>query len=213
MEKRTRIKFCGITRESDALDAVALGADALGFVFHPPSPRHVTPERAKAIVARLPPFVSAVGLFVDVALEEVRAIVADVQLDAVQFHGEESPAYCRAYGGPYLKAVRLESGLSLQAAAADYADARALLLDSFHPQLAGGTGQAFDWSLIPAERGKPIVLAGGLDAANVAHAIRSVRPYAVDVSGGIERAKGIKDYDKMQAFVAEVLAVEREQSV
>lgn len=210
MERRTRIKFCGITRESDALDAIALGADALGFVFHPPSPRYVTPAAAKAIVAKLPPFVSAVGLFVDVPLAEVRAIVADVHLDAVQFHGEEPGDYCQAYGGPYLKAVRLETGLSLQAAVRDYADARALLLDSYHPQLAGGTGLSFDWSLIPAQRGKPIVLAGGLDATNVAQAIRAVRPYAVDVSGGIERAKGIKDYGKMQAFVAEVHAVERE---
>lgn len=210
MEKRTRIKFCGITRESDALDAVALGADALGFVFHPPSPRYVEPALARAIVAKLPPFVSAVGLFVDVALDEVRTLVQHVQLDAVQFHGEETAAYCETYGGPYLKAVRLETGLNLQAAARDYASARALLLDSFHPQLAGGTGQSFDWSLIPATRGKPIVLAGGLEAANVARAIRVVRPYAVDVSGGIERAKGIKDYEKMQAFVAEVQAVERE---
>ncbi len=213
MERPTRIKFCGITRESDALDAVALGADALGFVFHPPSPRYVTPAVAKAIVARLPPFVSAVGLFVDLPLVEVQRIVADVRLDMAQFHGEESAAYCREYGGPYLKAVRLETGLSLSTAARDYAEARGLLLDSWHPQLAGGTGQAFDWSLIPSVREKPIVLAGGLDASNVRRAIREVRPDAVDVSGGIEQAKGIKDYGKMQAFVAEVHAVEREYAV
>lgn len=213
MERRTRIKFCGITRESDALDAVALGADALGFVLHPPSPRYVEPAVAKAIVAKLPPFVSAVGLFVDLPLAEVRAIVAEVHFDLAQFHGEETADYCRAYGGPYVKAVRLETGTTLAAAARAYADARALLLDAWHPQLAGGTGQAFDWSLIPRERDKPIVLAGGLDAANVGRALRAVRPYAVDVSGGIEQAKGIKDYGKMQAFVAEVLAVEREYAV
>lgn len=212
MERRTRIKFCGITRESDALDAVALGADALGFVLHPPSPRYVAPAAARAIVAKLPPFVSAVGLFVDLPLSEVRAIVAEARFDLAQFHGEETADYCRAYAGPYLKAVRLETGQSLATAALDYADARALLLDSWHPHLAGGTGQAFDWSLIPRERGKPIVLAGGLDVSNVGRALRAVRPYAVDVSGGIEHAKGIKDYGKMQAFVAEVLAVEREHA-
>lgn len=209
MNKRTRIKFCGITREADALAAVELGADALGFVFHAPSPRYIAPADARAIIARLPPFVATVGLFVDVALDEVRSVAADVMLDAVQFHGEEPAAYCEAYGRPYLKAVRLETGLTLEAAAEAYHGARALLLDSWHPQLAGGTGQSFDWSLIPSHRAKPIVLAGGLDARNVASAIRTVRPYAVDVSGGIEAAKGIKDYDKMQAFVAEVHAVER----
>lgn len=213
MERRTRIKFCGITRESDALDAVALGADALGFVLHPSSPRYVAPATAKVIVAKLPPFVAAVGLFVDLPLAEVRAIVAEAHFDLAQFHGDETADYCRAYGGPYLKAVRLETGLTLAAAARAYAEARALLLDSWHPQLAGGTGQAFDWSLIPRERDKPIVLAGGLDASNVGRALRAVRPYAVDVSGGIEQAKGIKDYGKMQAFVAEVLAVEREYAV
>ncbi len=210
MTKRTRIKFCGITRESDALAAVELGADALGFVFYAPSPRYIAPDAARAIVARLPPFVSAVGLFVDAPLAEVRAVATSVMLDAVQFHGEEPAEYCRAYGRPYLKAIRLETGTTLHDAAQAYAGARALLLDSYHPQLVGGTGQAFDWTLIPSQRDKPIVLAGGLDAGNVAQAISAVRPYAVDVSGGIESAKGIKDYDKMQAFVAEVHAVERD---
>jgi phosphoribosylanthranilate isomerase len=210
MNKRTRIKFCGITRESDARAAIELGADALGFVFYAPSPRYIAPEAARDIVGRLPPFVSAVGLFVDAPLAEVRAVAASVVLDAVQFHGEEPADYCQAYGGPYLKAIRLETGATLRDAAQAYAGARALLLDSYHPTLIGGTGQAFDWTLIPAQRDKPIVLAGGLDAGNVARAIRAVRPYAVDVSGGIESAKGIKDYDKMQAFVAEVHAVERD---
>jgi len=210
MTQRTRIKFCGITRESDALAAIELGADALGFVFHAPSPRYIAPDAARAIVGRLPPFVSAVGLFVDAPLAEVRAVAASVMLDAVQFHGEEPADYCQAYGRPYLKAIRLETGTTLREAARAYAGARALLLDSYHPQLAGGTGQAFDWTLIPAQRDKPIVLAGGLHAGNVARAIRAVKPYAVDVSGGIESAKGIKDYEKMQAFVAEVHAVERD---
>lgn len=210
MNRRTRIKFCGITRESDALEAVALGADALGFVLHPPSPRYIAPAAAKAIVRSLPPFVSAVGLFVNRPLAEVHGVMAEVPFDLAQFHGEETPEYCSEYGRPYLKAVRLETGHTLEAAARNYADARALLLDAWHPQLAGGTGQTFDWSLIPRVRSKPIVLAGGLDPANVGRALRLVRPYAVDVSGGIERAKGVKDYDKMKAFVAEVSAFERE---
>jgi phosphoribosylanthranilate isomerase len=211
MNQRIRIKFCGITRASDAAIAVALGVDALGFVFHPASPRNIEPTEAKAIIRSLPAFVSAVGLFVDAPLTKVHEIVGQTGLSLVQFHGEESPAYCEEYGRSYVKAVRVKDRHSVTEAALSYDGACALLLDTWHPQLAGGTGEAFDWSLVPAERSKPIILAGGLNSANVARAIRDVAPFAVDVSGGIEQAKGLKDSAKMRLFVAEVNALEREQ--
>ncbi len=211
MNQRIRIKFCGITRASDAAIAVALGVDALGFVFHPASPRNIEPAEARAIIRSLPAFVSAVGLFVDAPLTKVHEIVGQTGLSLVQFHGEESPAYCEDYGRTYVKAVRVKDRHSVTDAARDYDGASALLLDTWHPQLAGGTGEAFDWSLVPAERAMPIILAGGLNSANVARAIRDVAPFAVDVSGGIEQAKGLKDSAKMRLFVAEVNALEREQ--
>ena len=208
---RVRIKFCGITRLEDALAAVALGVDALGFVFHPGSPRFIAPADAADIVRRLPAFVTAVGLFVDAPLSEVGETLARTRIPLAQFHGEESPAYCAAHGRPYVKAVRVRTESTVPDAASDYADAAALLLDTWHPQLAGGTGQAFDWRLVPAACPRPLVLAGGLSSDNVAAAIALVRPYGVDVSGGIEQAKGIKDPARMRAFVAEVRRVEREQ--
>jgi phosphoribosylanthranilate isomerase len=211
MNQRIRIKFCGITRPSDAAIAVALGVDALGFVFHPASPRNIEPAEARAIIRSLPAFVSAVGLFVDAPLAKVHEIVGQTGLSLVQFHGEESPAYCEAYGQTYVKAVRVKDRHSVTEAARRYHGASALLLDTWHPQLAGGTGEAFDWSLVPAECSKPMILAGGLNSANVARAIREVAPFAVDVSGGIEQAKGLKDSAKMRLFVAEVNALEREQ--
>lgn len=211
MNQRIRIKFCGITRASDAAIAVALGVDALGFVFHPASPRNIEPAEAGAIIRSLPAFVSAVGLFVDAPLMKVHEIVGQTGLSLVQFHGEESPAYCEQYGRSYVKAVRVKDRHSVTEAALSYGGACALLLDTWHPQLAGGTGEAFDWSLVPAERSKPMILAGGLNSANVARAIREVAPFAVDVSGGIEQAKGLKDSAKMRLFVAEVNALEREQ--
>ena len=207
---RIRIKFCGITRLEDALEAVALGVDALGFVFHAASPRYVEPAVARGIVAQLPAFVTAVGLFVDRPLAEVREVMATTRMGLAQFHGEESASYCRDYAAPYLKAVRVTNAEAVTLAAGAYPDAAALLLDTWHPQLAGGTGLAFDWRLIPANCAKPLVLAGGLDASNVARAITQAHPYAVDVSGGIEATKGIKDGDKMRAFVAEVRRIERE---
>lgn len=205
---RTRVKFCGITRVEDALAAVRLGCDAIGLVFYEKSPRHVAPARAAEIVAALPPFVSAVGLFVDAPAEAVRDVLRAVRLDLLQFHGDESPAYCGQFGMPYLKAVRVKPGTNLLQYAADFAGARALLLDTYAEGIPGGTGQTFDWTLIPADLPRPVILAGGLNAGNVAEAVRRVRPYGVDVSGGVEQTKGIKDAAKMAAFMRGVLDAE-----
>ena len=188
-----------------------MGVDALGFVFHPTSPRYVEPEVAASIVRGLPAFVTAVGLFVDAPLIQVRDTLARTGIPLAQFHGEESPDYCAAFGAAYLKAVRVRNSASVTQAAADYPGASALLLDTFHPQLAGGTGEAFDWRLVPSGCARPLVLAGGLSSDNVASAVALVRPYGVDVSGGIEQAKGIKDPARMRDFVAEVRRIEREQ--
>ncbi|MEO8418210.1 MAG: phosphoribosylanthranilate isomerase [Methylophilaceae bacterium] len=198
---RTRIKICGITRVEDALTAVQHGCDAIGLVFYAPSPRNVSPRQAAEIVARLPAFITAVGLFVDAPPAEINAVLAVVRLDLLQFHGEETPQQCRQYGLPYMKAIRVKTDTNLLQYAAEYSDAQALLLDAYAEGVAGGTGQAFDWSLIPANLPCPIVLAGGLHAGNVGAAIQQVRPYAVDVSGGVEVTKGIKDADKIAAFM------------
>ena len=202
-----RIKICGITRVEDALCASRCGADAIGLVFYPPSPRAVTSGQAAQIVAVLPPFVSAVGLFVDAAQEEVESILAQVPLEILQFHGEEPPNYCAQFGRPYLKAIRMREDTDLHAAAQIYASARGLLLDTYVKGVQGGTGQTFDWARIPADVPKPLVVAGGLDAANVAGMIAAVRPWGVDVSGGVEAAKGIKDPAEIEAFVAAVAKV------
>lgn len=198
---RTRVKICGITRVEDALTAVAHGCDAIGLVFYGPSPRNVDIQGAAEIVAALPPFVSSVGLFVDAMPGEINTVLAEVQLDLLQFHGEESPDACRLYGLPYMKAVRVRDDTNLLQYATQYQDARALLLDAFLPGVAGGTGHVFDWSLIPQQFPVPVVLAGGLTPDNVAGAIRQVRPYAVDVSGGVEESKGIKSAAKIAAFM------------
>ncbi len=201
---RTRVKICGITSVKDALTAAQHGADAIGLVFYAKSPRNVSIAQAAKIVAALPAFVSAVGLFVDAAPEEIRAVMAKVKLDLLQFHGNETPEECRQYGLPYMKAVRVKAGRNLLQYAADYGDAKALLLDAYTDGVVGGTGQTFDWNLIPGNLPKNIVLAGGLNASNVGSAIRQVRPYAVDVSGGVEQEKGIKDAEKIAAFMREV---------
>ncbi|KAF0192171.1 MAG: phosphoribosylanthranilate isomerase [Gammaproteobacteria bacterium] len=204
---RTRVKFCGITRPEDAVAAARAGADAIGLVFYPPSPRHVTAERAAVIVRDVPPFVSVVGLFVDADEREINAVLDAVRIDVLQFHGDEPAAACRGYARPYLKAVRMRDNVDLTTCAAQYADASGLLLDAWHDVLPGGTGKTFDWSTVPANIAKPLILAGGLTADNVAQAIVSVRPYAVDVSGGIESAPGIKDAAKMRAFMRSVESV------
>lgn len=205
---RTRVKICGITRIEDALAAVEHGCDALGFVLYEKSPRYVAAECAAEIVAALPPFISTVGLFVDAPAERVRAVLATVRLDMLQFHGDESPAYCAQFGAPYLKAIRVRPGTNLVQYATDYVGAKALLLDAYAEGVPGGTGQTFDWELIPSGLSLPVILAGGLNAGNVAEAISHTRPYAVDVSGGVEREKGIKDADKIAAFMRGVFDAE-----
>ena len=198
---RTRVKICGITRPEDADMAVAYGCDAIGLVFYAPSPRNVTIDAAAEIVARLPAFVSAVGLFVNAPADEIGEVLSKVQLNMLQFHGDESPEHCRQFDIPYMKAIRVKPGANLLQYAAAYADAKALLFDTYTEGVAGGTGQTFDWNLIPENIPQPVVLAGGLNPANVGEAIRKIHPYAVDVSGGVEAAKGIKDADKLAAFM------------
>ncbi|CDM40950.1 phosphoribosylanthranilate isomerase [Ectopseudomonas oleovorans] len=199
-----RSKICGITRIEDALAAVEAGADAIGLVFYGKSPRAVSIEQAAAIVQALPPFVTSVGLFVDMPRDELQQLLQRLPLDLLQFHGDESPADCEGHGRPYIKALRVRPGEDVSAAMAPYAGARGILLDTFVEGVPGGTGASFDWSLVPENAAKPIILAGGLDAGNVATAIRQVRPYAVDVSGGVEAGKGIKDAGKIRAFVRAV---------
>lgn len=201
-----RSKICGITRVEDALAAVEAGAHAIGLVFYAPSPRAVSIAQAQEILQALPPFVTAVGLFVDMPRDELQALLRQVPLDLLQFHGDESPADCEGYGRPYIKALRVRPSEDVAAAMAPYAAARGILLDTFVEGVPGGTGAAFDWSLVPRLAGQPIILAGGLTPGNVAEAIRQVRPFAVDVSGGVEAAKGIKDADKIRAFLQAVSA-------
>jgi phosphoribosylanthranilate isomerase len=204
---RTRIKICGITRPEDAQRAALLGADAIGLVFYPPSPRAVTPDLARAIVADLPPFVCVVGLFVDMPVKDIQGILAEVCIDLLQFHGDELPEDCRRLGKPYIKAIRMRLGVDLAEYARRYEDCLGLLLDAYDEGSAGGTGQTFDWSRVSGGLKKPIILAGGLTPDNVASAIEQVRPYAVDVSSGVEAAKGIKDAAKMAAFIERVRQV------
>ncbi|MDQ3776085.1 MAG: phosphoribosylanthranilate isomerase [Pseudomonadota bacterium] len=204
-----RVKICGITRPEDGALAAALGADAVGFVFHPKSPRMVGVERARAIVAALPPFVTRVGLFVNAAPDAIEAVLRAVALDVLQFHGEEPAEDCRCYGRPYIKAIRMRPDVDLRGFAVAYHDAGALLLDAYVEGIEGGTGQRFDWSRVPKDLAKPIILAGGLTPDNVTQALAVVNPYAVDVSGGVERDTGIKDEEKMRRFISGVWDVGR----
>jgi len=206
----TRIKICGITRPEDAQHAAALGVDAIGLVFYAPSPRAVTVEQASAVVAALPPFVTVVGLFVNAAQDELRNVLDQVPIDVLQFHGDESPEDCEGCNHPFIKAIRMRDGVDLQAEAKRFASASGLLLDAYQPGVPGGTGESFEWSRVPDTRkggvAKPVILAGGLTPANVGEAISIVQPYAVDVSGGVESEKGIKDHSKMAEFVKAVRA-------
>jgi len=199
-----RSKICGITRIEDALAAVAAGADAIGLVFYAKSPRAVNVQQARAIIAALPPFVTSVGLFVNASRCELGEILDAVPLDLLQFHGDESAADCEGYHRPYIKALRVKAGDDIAAACLAYPRASGILLDTYVEGVPGGTGEAFDWSLVPQGLSKPIILAGGLAPDNVAAAIARVRPYAVDVSGGVEQGKGIKDPAKIQAFMQAV---------
>jgi len=200
----TRIKICGITRLEDALDAVHSGAHALGLVFYDKSPRHINLQQAAKLADAIPPFVTLVGLFVNASGSAVREVMQAVPLDVLQFHGEEEPEFCGQFDRPFLKAIRVKAGVNLVQYAVRYAGAQGLLLDAFVEGVPGGTGASFDWTLIPEGLPLPVVLSGGLHAGNVAEAIRQVRPYAVDVSSGVEERKGIKNAAKIAAFINEV---------
>lgn len=198
---RTRIKICGFTQVEDAVFAAKLGVDAIGLVFYPPSPRSVTITQAKCIVSELPAFVSVVALFVDEEESQIRKILSQVAIDTIQFHGDEPAKACNIYGRPYLKAIRMKKELNIRHEAAKYQDASALLLDAYHPGIKGGSGCQFDWDLIPQQCDLPVILAGGLGVDNASQAIQIVKPYALDVSSGVEIKKGIKDAAKMTAFI------------
>lgn len=197
-----RVKICGITRGVDLQAAVAAGADALGFVFAQRSKRVLEPQQAADLVANAPAFVSRVGLFMDQGIDTISSILDQVPLNLLQFHGQESGGFCRRFGLPYIKALSMQSGLDVQRVADEYGDAAALLLDSHQPGGVGGTGQVFDWSAIP-ELPIPVILAGGLTAANVRQAVEQVKPWAVDVSSGVEDAPGRKNADRMREFIRE----------
>lgn len=205
---RTRVKICGITRQQDALAAVNAGADAIGLVFYPPSPRAIDAQTAAQICRALPPLVDKVGLFVNASVSEVEQVLATVPLSLLQFHGDETPEFCEQFGKTYIKAVRLaDEGEARQQALdaiAAHSNAAGLLIDSYKPGTPGGTGTTFDWSTLPDNISQPIILAGGLDADKVSAAIETVQPYAVDVSSGVEAEPGIKDGAKIDAFIRAV---------
>lgn len=201
---RTRIKICGITRPEDAVVAADAGADAIGLVFYPQSPRAVTAQQAAEIVAVVPAFVSIVALFVNEPAESIRRISHDVAIDLFQFHGDESPEFCRQFDRPWIKALRVREGMDIAAACGEYNGSRGILLDTYQKGVPGGTGQSFDWHLVSPELPTSVVLAGGLHHGNVAQAIATVKPAAVDVSGGVESKPGLKDREKINRFVAAV---------
>ncbi len=208
----TRIKICGITRAEDGLAAARSGADAIGLVFYRQSPRCVGVDQAVKLAAALPPFVSLVGLFVDADAAFVREVLANVSLDLLQFHGDESPEYCTRFNKPYIKAIRVKVGVDLLQCASDFRSAKGLLLDAHVEGIPGGTGVTFDWALIPKQLSLPVILSGGLVVENVATAIKQVQPYAVDVSSGVEASKGIKDAAKIAAFINEVKQIDLQLS-
>lgn len=201
---RTRVKICGITREQDAVAVVEAGADALGLVFYPESPRHVTLEQACRIASAVAPFVTVTGLFVNAPTDHVRDVLARVPLGLLQFHGQETNEQCNCFGLPFIKSIAMKSKTDLLSVVSGYPDAAGFLLDAWQPEIHGGGGVAFDWQQVPKDFPVPIILAGGLTPGNVGVAIRSVKPYAVDVSTGVERDKGIKSRDKIDAFMREV---------
>ncbi|HEV8095103.1 MAG TPA: phosphoribosylanthranilate isomerase [Burkholderiales bacterium] len=205
---RTRVKICGITRDEDLRATADAGADAFGLVFYPPSPRFLTLERARELSLAAPAFLTSVALFVNAAAEEVKRVLDVVQPQILQFHGEETPEFCRAFGMPYVKACRVKTGVDLLEYWRPFSDACGWLADAW-VEGYGGAGTGFDWSLVPAVRAKPLVLSGGLNPENVGEAIRRVKPWGVDVSSGVESAKGVKDAAKIAAFVAEVRNADR----
>lgn len=207
---RTRIKICGITCIEDGLNAAAAGADALGFVFYEPSPRSVDTAIAAEIIAALPPFIATVGLFVNASPSEVQKTLDTLRIDLIQFHGDESPAFCEQFSRPWIKAIRVKDAIDVSALCKQYALARGVLLDSWDKNAHGGTGTTFDWNLASGQWSKPVVLAGGLDASNVFQAIHRVRPWAVDVSSGVEQSPGRKDSVKIRRFIDTVRSADAE---
>jgi len=205
---RTRVKICGITRNEDLRAAAEAGADAFGLVFYPPSPRFLTLERARELSRAAPAFLTSVALFVNANTAEVRQVLQAVQPQVLQFHGEETPEFCRSFGVPYIKACRVRAGIDLLEYWRPFSDACGWLADAWVEEY-GGAGTGFDWSLVPALRDKPLVLSGGLAPGNVGDAIRRVQPWGVDVSSGVESAKGIKDAARIAAFIAEVRNADR----
>ena len=201
---RTRVKVCGITRSEDAALAAACGADAIGLVFHAASPRAVEPETAAVIARAVAPLVTVVGLFMDAPAERVRAVLEQVPLELLQFHGEESPEYCRSFGRRYIKALPMGSDIDVPALARSHAQASGFLLDAHRQGEAGGSGRSFDWARVPTALDRAVVLAGGLTPDNVAQAVRQVRPFAVDVASGVEASPGVKDPARIAAFIEEV---------
>jgi phosphoribosylanthranilate isomerase len=197
-----RVKICGLTRVEDVQTACALGADAIGLVFYPPSPRAVTIEQAQQALVNVPPFVTVTALFVDPSVEAVQAVLQALpSVSLLQFHGDESPEFCRSFGRAYIKAIPMRDDVDLQQEANRFSDALGLLVDTYKPNVPGGSGESFDWHRVPHNLTKPIILAGGLTADNVNAAIAQVKPFAVDVSGGVEVSKGIKDAQKMAQFI------------
>jgi phosphoribosylanthranilate isomerase len=203
---RTRIKICGITNVEDANLAIESGADAIGLVFYEKSPRYVAINSAEHIIKNAPPFVNFVGLFVDADESYIKKVLERVAIDTLQFHGQESEQACAMYNRPYIKAIRMAEDINLNEQCENYASASALLLDTYVKGVPGGTGLSFDWNMIPDDLNKPVILAGGLDESNVRDAISKVRPYAVDVSGGVEKEKGIKDPEKIENFIREAIS-------
>lgn len=204
---RTRVKICGITRAEDAIKAAELGVDALGLVFYEKSKRHLSIEKAQELISAIPAFVSVVGLFLDPEDDYVREVCASVELDTLQFHGKESPEQCGSYGLPFIKAIGMRDNISLPSMAALYPKSRGFLVDSHAHGEAGGTGETFNWSSLEKDYDFPLILAGGLGPENVAEAIATVRPWAVDLSSGVESAPGVKDHAKMAALMNEVKRV------
>lgn len=200
----TRVKICGITRVADALAAAKLGADAVGLVFYEPSPRAVTIAAAAEITASLPPFVTSVALFVNPEVALVEQVIQQARVDVLQFHGDETPEFCAGFQRPYFKALRMQPGVDIAQLANGYTSAQGILLDAWLPGVPGGTGRTFDWQQIPQQISKPLILAGGLNVANVATAIAQAKPWAVDVSGGVEVSHGIKDMSKLSQFMQAV---------
>jgi len=202
--ERTRVKICGLREPEHARVAAQAGADAIGFVFYGPSPRYVEAANAKKVAAVLPPYISKVGLFVNEPAESIESILRELDLDLLQFQGDEGAEFCARFGKPFVRAVRMEPGVDLVEYADRFSAARALLLDAHVPGLPGGTGRTFDWAAIPRDFPLPLILSGGLDAANVGEEVRVVRPWAVDVSSGVESSRGVKDPAKIVEFIRSV---------